>query len=66
VLTSSDETIRSAFAVGTPRLLTKNGLGSTPLSTVSVPGVSPDGVFGLHPVGLSVMPSEMAPPATPT
>ena len=42
------------------------GLGSTAPSTVCVPGVSPDGVLGLHPVGLCVMPNEIAPPATPT
>ncbi len=42
------------------------GLGSTAARTVRVPGVSPAGVLGLHPVGLSVMPNEMAPPATPT
>jgi hypothetical protein len=66
VLTSSDWTIRAEFAVEAPRLFTTNGLGSTAPSTVSVPGESPDGVFGLQPVGLSVVPKEMEPPATPT
>jgi hypothetical protein len=47
-------------------LFTTNGLGRTAPRTVKVPGESPDGVFGLHPVGLSVVPKEMLPPATPT
>ena len=66
MLTSSDDTIRSALAIGIPELLTTKGLGSTPANTVCVPGVSPAGVLGLHPVGLSVMPNEIFPPATPT
>ncbi len=66
VFTSSDDTIRSEFGVGAPRLLTTKGLGSTAPRTVRVPGVSPAGVLGLHPVTLWVMPNEMAPPATPT
>ena len=55
--------------MGVPALSTTsgmNGLGSTAPRTVCVPGVSPAGVLGLHPVGLSVMPKEMLPPATPT
>ena len=67
-LIASEETIRSELPVGVPALFTTfgtKGLGSTALSTVRVPGVSPAGVLGLHPVTVSVMPNEMAPPATP-
>ena len=66
VLTSSDWSIRSELATDAPASFTTNGLGSTAPRTVSVPGVSPLGVFGLQPVGLWAMPKEMAPPATPT
>ncbi len=55
-----------AFAVDAPEAFTTKGLGSTPASTVCVPGVSPPGVLGLHPVGLRVVPNEIVPPATPT
>src|ERR1700728_954837 len=67
-LTGSAETIRFED-VPSPALFTTpgtKGLGSTPARTVCVPTVSPDGVLGLHPVGVSVVPKEMAPPATPT
>ena len=66
VLTSSDETMSAALAVGLPEALVTKGLGNTPASTVWVPTVSPAGVFGLQPVGLSVVPNEIVPPATPT
>ncbi len=69
MLTGSADSMRSDSSVPSPALLTTsgtNGLGSTAPRTVCVPGVSPPGVLGLHPVGLSVMPNEMAPPATPT
>ena len=66
VLTSSEDSIRAEFAVGAPSAPTTNGLGRTAPRTRRVPGVSPAGVWGLHPVGLSVVPNEMAPPATPT
>jgi hypothetical protein len=52
--------------MGIPLVWTTYGLGSTPPSTVSVVGVSPDGVFGLHPDGLPVIPKEIEPPDTPT
>ena len=64
-LTSSAETTSSKFGAGAPASFTTNGLGSTPARAVSVPGVAPDGVWGLQPVGLSVVPNEIAPPATP-
>ena len=66
MLTSSDETISDSLAVGLPEALVTKGLGSTPASTVWVPGVLPVGVFGLQPVGVSVVPKEIVPPATPT
>jgi hypothetical protein len=66
VLTSSDCAIRLGFATGAPVLLTTNGLGNTAPRMVRVPGVSPDGALGLHPVGPSVVPNEIVPPATPT
>ena len=64
--TSSDDTIRSALAIGIPEPSTTKGLGSTAANTVCVPGVSPAGVLGLQPVGLWVMPNEIFPPATAT
>ena len=64
-LTSSDRA-KLESGVSVPALFTIHGLGRTPLSMVWVPGASPSGVFGLHPVTLSLMPKEMAPPATPT
>ena len=69
MLIGSADSISSELGVGVPSALTTfgtKGLGSTPASTVCVPGVSPDGVLGLHPVGLCVMPYEIVPPATPT
>ena len=66
VLINSACTARFRFGIGVSFWLTVNGLGSTAPRTVSVPGVSPAGVFALHPVGLCVMPSEMEPPATLT
>ena len=65
-LTTSDCAIRFRFAVATSFSFTVNGLGSTAPRTIKVPGVSPAGVCALHPVGLCVMPKEMAPPPTPT
>jgi hypothetical protein len=52
--------------MGIPLASTTYGLGRTPPSTVSVAGVFPDGVFGLHPLGLPVIPKEIEPPDTPT
>jgi hypothetical protein len=69
MLIGSADTIRSELDVGAPALFTAfgtKGLGSTAASTMRVPGESPDGVLGLHPVGLWVVPKEMLPPATPT
>ncbi len=65
-LSGSADAIRSELGVGIPLASTTYGLGRTPASTVSVAGVSPDGVFGLHPVGLPVIPNEIDPPDTPT
>ncbi len=66
MLIGSADAINAELAEGAPFAWTTYGLGSTPPNTVRVPRVSPPGVFGLHPVGLPVMPNEIAPPATPT
>jgi len=52
--------------MGIPLAATTYGLGNTPPRTVSVAAVFPDGVFGLHPLGLPVIPNEIEPPDTPT
>ena len=68
-LIGSADTISSELGIGSLALFTTSGtkgLGSTPANTVCVPGVSPATVLGLQPVGLSVVPNEIARPATPT
>ena len=55
-LTSSACTIRLGFAETPPFMFTTYGLGSTAPNTCRVAGVSPPGVFGLHPVGRCVIP----------
>jgi hypothetical protein len=67
MLTGSADSMNSELdESGIPVLSTTYGLGRTPPSAVNVPGVSPEGVFGLQPVGFPVVPKEMAPPATAT
>ena len=68
-LIGSADAMRFGFGAGSPALFTTpgtKGLGSTAASTVCVPGVSPDGVLGLQPVGLYVVPNEIVPLATAT
>ncbi len=66
MFTSSEDSVRSEFCFCVPSAPITYGLGSTPARTVCVPGLSPAGVLGLQPDGLSVMPNEIVPPATPT
>src|ERR1700733_16270754 len=54
-LTGSADSVSSEFGVGIPLAPTTNGLGRTAPRTVSVPGVSPSIVLGLHPVTAWVM-----------
>ena len=65
-LTSSDETIRSEFAVGAPALFHHERAGQH--RAEDRPGarrVARRACWGCTPSRLSVMPNEMAPPATP-